>query len=104
MVTFGKISEFDASREDWKNYVEQLIFFCAANDTTDNDKKRAVLLSYCDKMFWSLSQSSNQGEKSYIKLAQLMKTYQNPKLNSIAERIKFNSWNRLPDVRLFLLT
>lgn len=51
MVTFGKISEFDASREDWKNSVEQLIFFCAANDTTDNDKKRAVLLSYCNKMF-----------------------------------------------------
>ena len=51
MVTFGRISEFDASKEDWKNYVEQLIFFCAANDTTDNDKKREVLPSSCDKMF-----------------------------------------------------
>ena len=32
MATRGKIYEFDVSKEDWKNQVEQLKFFFAAND------------------------------------------------------------------------
>ena len=77
-----------------KNYVEQLNFFFAANDITNN-KKRAVLLGSCElatnKMFRSSSQPCTPGEKSYTELVQLIKTYQNPKPN------KFNSRNRLPD-------
>ena len=96
----GKIIEFDASKEDWKNFVEKLIIFFATNDVTDNNKKRAVLLSSCGsapyKMFRSLSQPSNPGEKCYTELVQLMEANQNPKPNPVAEWFKFNSQNRLP--------
>ena len=43
----GTISEFDHEAEDWKTYVERVNLYLTANDITDRDKKRAVLLSVC---------------------------------------------------------
>ena len=33
MATFGKIDEFDASKEEWSQYVERLTQFFLANGT-----------------------------------------------------------------------
>lgn len=51
----------------------------------------------CYKMFRSLTQPSNPGEKNYAELVELTETYRNPNPSPIAERFKFNSRNRLPD-------
>ncbi|GBO05799.1 hypothetical protein AVEN_220529-1 [Araneus ventricosus] len=46
MSTIGSICEFDASNPiSWDNYAEQLKNFLEANEITDAEKKRAVLLS-----------------------------------------------------------
>ena len=39
--------EFDSSKEDWQSYTERLAQHFKANDITDADKKRAILLSNC---------------------------------------------------------
>ena len=44
MSAFGKVKEFEGSKEDWPQYVEQLGHFFAANDITEDDKKKKNLL------------------------------------------------------------
>ena len=45
MARFGSISTFHSSEGDWKSYMERLNQYLAANDITEPDKKRAILLS-----------------------------------------------------------
>ena len=102
MASFGKLSEYNANKEDWNSYGgEQLDFFFVANGITDITQKRAILLSSCGtscyKLFRGLTQPEKPGDKTYTQLVELMKTHRNPKPNPIAERFKFNSRNRLPD-------
>jgi len=40
--TYGRISEFDSSKEDWKVYEERLSYFFEANEITEATKKRAI--------------------------------------------------------------
>ncbi len=54
MATFGKLSEFDASKEDWQSYVESLDFFFEANNIENWSQKRAILLSSCGAPFYKL--------------------------------------------------
>ena len=44
MTTYGKVDEFEVSKEEWAQYEERLTQFFSANDI-DNAAKRAVLLS-----------------------------------------------------------
>lgn len=101
MGTFGKLSEFEASKEDWQSYVERVDFFFEANNIENVSQKRAILLSSCGascyKLFRGLVQPAKPGDKSYTELVQLMLDHRRPKPNPIAERFKFNSRNRLPD-------
>ena len=49
MATYGKVSEFNRSSEDWSDYIERVEFYFAANGIADVDgqppKRKAVLLS-----------------------------------------------------------
>ena len=45
MATLGKLTEYDPEQEEWGSYVERLEFFFTANDITDAEKKKAILLS-----------------------------------------------------------
>lgn len=45
MVLFGIIKEWSSEEEKWKNYVERFNFYFPANDLTNKNKKRAILLS-----------------------------------------------------------
>ena len=44
MSVFGKVEEFDGSKEDWPQYVERLGHFFAANDITEDGKKKEIFL------------------------------------------------------------
>ena len=100
MATFGKLSESDASKEDWNSYTGQLNFYFVANGITDADRKRAMLLSSCGascyKLFRGLTQPEKPENKTYEDLVKLMEKHQRPTPNPIAERFKFNSRNRQP--------
>ena len=47
MATLGKVDEFDANKEEWPHYKEQLTHFFQANNIDDAGKKKAVLLHVC---------------------------------------------------------
>ena len=39
------VGEFDASREEWTQYAERLAHFFTANEITDQDRMKALLLT-----------------------------------------------------------
>ena len=45
MAKHGSLGEFDQQTGDWKSYIERTQQYFAANDVTDADKQRVILLS-----------------------------------------------------------
>ena len=45
MTTHGRISQFHPGKEDWSTWVAQLKYYFTANKVTEDDQKRAILLS-----------------------------------------------------------
>ena len=95
---YGKLSEFEKDKEDWTSYVERLELFFKANEITEEDKQKAILLSSCGastyKLFKGLAAPTKPKDKSLTELVTLMKEHQEPKPNPIAERFKFNTRDR----------
>ena len=50
----GKIGEFSSQQEMWDAYLERLELYFAANDITDDTKRRAILLTVCGPTTYSL--------------------------------------------------
>ena len=45
-TVLGKLEEFDiATGEDWIEYIERMEYYFQANRTTEEDMKRAILIS-----------------------------------------------------------
>ena len=47
MAIHGAVSMFDPNMEDWMTYTERMKHYFVANDVTDADKKRSILLLAC---------------------------------------------------------
>ena len=94
-TNYGKLREYDTSKETWKNYVERKEFFFIANGITDETVKRAILLSASGPETYNLCRSlcspDNPSTKSYTELKELIKNHLNPTPNPISERFKFYS-------------
>ena len=96
MALIGKIEEYD-KKESWTEYTERLeqYMYFAANEITDRDKKRAVLLSVCRvktyKPIKNLVNPRKPTDKSFEELVNLVKNHLNPRPSSIPYRCKFNS-------------
>ena len=69
MATFGKIDEFDVSKEEWSQYMECLTQFFLANGIDKAEKKRAMFLFVIgpatDKLLRNLLAPAKPGEKVY---------------------------------------
>ena len=91
----GKTTSFDEKLEEWTQYVERLEHFFTANDHTDDDKKKAILLSSIGptayKLLRSLVSPQKSGDKTYRELVGIMKKHHNPTPSETVERHKFNS-------------
>ena len=37
---YGKLSEYDSSKEDWQSYIERLELYFTANDIYDDEKRK----------------------------------------------------------------
>lgn len=66
---FGKINEFDSTKEDQPQiYVERVNHFFAANEITDADKKKLAFLAVIGQTTYTfvrnLVSSAKPGEKS----------------------------------------
>ena len=93
--TFGRVDEFDSSKDVWPEYVEWLEHFFDANGITDGDKQRAVLLTIVGaatyKTLRNLVSPSKPGGKTYKELVEALSKHFNPTPSVIVERFKFYS-------------
>ena len=91
----GKTTSFDEKLEEWTQYVERLEHFFTANGHTDDDKKKAILLSSIGptayKLLRNLVSPQKPGDKTYRELVDIMKKHHNPTPSETVERHKFNS-------------
>ncbi|XP_020609105.1 uncharacterized protein LOC110047679 [Orbicella faveolata] len=98
MALIGKIEEYH-KKDSWIEYTERLEQYFAADEITDNNKKRAVLLSVCGaktyKLIRNLVNPRKPTDKSFVELVNLVKNHLNPRPSSIVYRFKFNSRFRL---------
>jgi hypothetical protein len=89
-TNFGKLNEYDSDKEPWKNYVERLEFYFAANGITDADVQKAILLSASGPKTYHLCRNlcspQTPSDKTYAQLKELLKTHLHPTPNPIAER------------------
>lgn len=99
-TVFGKVDEFDGSKEEWTQYVERVNHFFEANDIADAGKKRAILLSVIGSSTYALLRNlvspAKPGEKSYDELVSVLKDHYNPTPSETVQRSRFNSRFRKP--------
>ena len=97
MAKHGSISEYKSEVEEWPTYAEHLQHYFTANDMTNRDKKRAILLSVCGpgtyELIRSLVQLKKPTEFSYTQLVEKVKKHC-PSV--IVQCFKFNSLKRQP--------
>ena len=100
MATYGKVDEFDASKEEWAQYEERLMQFFLANDIDNAAKKRAVLLSVIGpttyRVLRSLLAPVKPSEKEYDELVAKLSQHYSPTPSEIVQRFKFHSRFRKP--------
>ncbi len=99
-ATVGRIDEFDATKEEWTQYVERLEYFFVVNGIAGAEQKRAVLLMVMGATAYKLLQNliapAKPGEKDYKDLVGAMKQHHNPTPSEIVQRFMFNSRFRHP--------
>ena len=99
MASFGKIEQFTPG-EDWPEYVERLQFYFSAHDITDDDKKKAILLSVCGKNTCSLIRRllapAKPDTKTFTEIVDTVAAHESPKPSVIVQRYKFNTRTRQP--------
>ena len=95
MATYGKVDEFDVSKEEWAQYEERLTQFFLANDIDSAAKKRAVLLSVIGPLTYKVLQSLlapiKPSEKAYGDLVAKLSQHFSPTPSEIVQRFKFHS-------------
>ena len=52
MASFGKISEFDPTMDNWLAYIKGLEQYLATNDIMKTDRKQAILLSWWELLLY----------------------------------------------------
>lgn len=83
--------EFDASKDDWQEYVEDLVFYFVANGIEDTIKE-ASSFSCCDHVQDTM-QSDISSQARRKDLPMLLKHYR-PGPSEIVEWLKFHSRSR----------
>lgn len=80
MALIGKVEEFQEN-DDWIEYTERLDQYFLANEITNNEKKRAVLLSTCGaktyKLIRNLVSPGKPRDKTFAELVNIVKNHLN---------------------------
>ena len=100
MAVYGKVSEFDETKEDWDQYVERLENYFAANGIQAATKKQGILLSVVNpttyKLLRSLVSPQKPTEKTYEERVAVMKAHHCPNPSVIVQRFRFHNRFRHP--------
>ncbi|XP_041961667.1 uncharacterized protein K02A2.6-like [Alosa sapidissima] len=101
MATIGTLAAFDVKNQTWEEYCEIMEQFFAANQISDRDRQRAVLISVVGPTTYSLMRSlvspDKPKDKTYQQLVALLKNHFHPKPSEIVQRYKFDSRTRKPE-------
>ena len=99
-ITFGSISEFKESEDDWTSYTERLQQYFVANKVEAAERQRAILLSICGaptyRLIRSLVAPRKPTELTFKDLVELVRSHHNPKPSTTVQRFKFNSRTQQP--------
>ncbi|XP_069114565.1 uncharacterized protein [Argopecten irradians] len=75
MAAYGKLVEFCPESEVWIQYIERLEHYFTANDFTECEKKKAILLSVCGSKMYKLMSNSlaliKPGEQTFDEFKEL---------------------------------
>ena len=92
---FGTVSEFEAGKEQWTQYVERLGHFFAANGITNEEKKCSIFLSVVGPtLLLNLVAPQKPGEKMLAELVAAMKQHHSPTPSKIVQRYMFHTCSR----------
>ena len=95
MSVFGKVEEFNGSKEDWPQYVERLGHFFAANDITEDDKKKEIFLAVVGPAMFNILRNllapKKPGDHTYKENVEVLAKHFKPSPSEIVERFKFHS-------------
>ncbi|XP_061594943.1 uncharacterized protein K02A2.6-like [Cololabis saira] len=94
----GTLAAFDSQSQAWEEYIEVMEHFFVANEITEAERKRAILLSSVGSRTYSLMRNllspEKPGDMLYDDLTDLLQSHYNPKPSEIVQRFKFNSRTR----------
>ena len=100
MGSFGRMSEFDKTKESWDSYTERLEFYFQANDIAEQAKKKAILLTMCGaetyKLISNLIMPKSPREESYENIVEAVKAHIDPTPSIALIRYKFHQTIRRP--------
>ena len=96
----GKIDEFDASKEEWPQYVERMEHFFVANSIEDAVKKKSTFLAVIGPATYSLVRNlvspEKPGDRTYAQLVDILTKHFNLTPSETLQRAKFHSRIRKP--------
>lgn len=94
-AVIGMVTTFDKATQSWEEYSEMLDFFFEANDITEPERRKAVLLSGIGASTYSLLRNlvspALPKDKTYNQLTAELRKHFDPKPSEIMRRFKFNS-------------
>ena len=93
--SYGSVGPFEPSIEDWSAYQERFTLFFAANDITDDSRRKAIFLTTCRAVTYGLFRSLASPDKpADISLKQLWEraaAHYHLKPSRAVQRFRFNS-------------
>ena len=95
--THGSIPKFHAGKEDWSTWIAQLQYYFSANKVTDDDQKRAILLSNIAPSVFKLIRNllgDDLDTATFEGIVKAVKSHYQPKPSEIVQRFKFNPRSR----------
>ena len=94
-AVYGRIGEFDSTKEEWPQYVERLNHLFEANGINEAEKKRAIFLTVIGpetyRLVRSLVHPAQPGDKSYAELSEALTAHYKPTPSEIVQRCRFNT-------------
>ena len=92
---------FRPGEDNWEEWKERLEFYLEAENITEADRKRSVLLTVCGKETYSLVKSlaspSKVKDKSFVEILSLLDRHLQPKPSVTVARFQFNMCVRKSD-------
>ena len=91
----GTVSSFDPAQDEWCDYAERLLHYFTANSITDEDRRRAILLTVVGPATYRLIKTLASPEKvadlSFKEIVAWTTAHYNPEPSPIVKQYEFNT-------------